>query len=90
MLKDKNHIKTIITAAIANVNISFLVIESTSPVKYPVYLENPPLADKITIPMAMPADEKTPIMVSAEETLDSIMVDIPSANMIANAIMETA
>ena len=44
----------------AKTKISFFVIDKISPTRYPEYLENPPFADKITIPTAIPA--KHPIL----------------------------
>ena len=45
------------------------VILKRSPIKKEEYLTNPPSLDKITVPMAMDVDEKTPIMVSVEDVL---------------------
>ena len=50
------------------------------------YLEKFPFIDKITIPKAIPTDEKTPIIVSDDETEEFIIVEIHKANITAKLI----
>lgn len=90
LLNDKIQIIIAKISAMNNEKISFLEIDRISPIKYPEYFANPPFMDKITIPRAIPAEENMPIIVSDEDMPDSIMLEIPSEKMIANAKIEMA
>ena len=88
LLNETTHTAKTIIRIIARACISFLLMDKISPIKYPEYFENPHLADNITIPSAIPAEENTPIIVSDEDIFDSIILDIPSANKIENPIID--
>ena len=70
-----------------NIPISDGVILRRSPIKNDEYLAKPPSLDKITVPMAIEADENTPIMVSVEELLFLLTSEIIMARAIENNII---
>ena len=95
MLESKSLLKATTHIAITNIKtmnsrpISDLLMDNISPIRYDEYFEKPPLNDNKTIPIDMPIDENTPIIVSEDETSDSITNDIRSAKTMANPIIDT-
>ena len=55
------------------------VILKRSPIKKDEYFANPPPLERITVPMATDADEKTPIIVSVEDVLFLFTKEIATA-----------
>lgn len=70
-----------------SIPISEGVILSKSPIRKDEYLANPPPLERITVPMAIDADENTPIIVSVEDVLFLLTIDIRMARTRENKSM---
>lgn len=74
-------------ATMTSITISEGVILKRSPTKKLEYLANPPPLERITVPIATEADENTPIIVSVEDVLFLLTMEIIMARAMENRII---